>query len=187
MDRHVRWVCGVVAAATMFGAGVSIAFAQESKSAPLVKEFVALAGGEMRYVSVKVPDAPDQFIGALHIPGVQILLVWARYEHPQFLNDMLAKRDYQGVYTDLQSASYTIVASRSFFEDLRADGFLPKRADDSSPFDMWESGGKRVMFTGDAKAQKLTDKEYADAFATADERYSRAMTLLIAELKKRGS
>jgi hypothetical protein len=41
------------------------------------------------------------------------------------------------------------------------------------------------MFNGDWKSQKVaTEKEYLDTFAAADQRYTRAITLLTAELKK---
>lgn len=138
----------------------------------------------MRYVAAKIPDKSDEFVAALHIPGVQLLVIWARYEEPSFLNEMLAKRDYQGVYTDLNSASYTVAATRVFFEDLRADGLFPRRADENSPFDMYELGGKRVMFDGDWRKQKLSEKEYGDAFTAADTQYAKAVSLLTAVLKK---
>jgi hypothetical protein len=168
-------------------AGAPGVLAQESTSAPLVKSFVQLAGGEMRYVAVKVPDANDEYVAALHIPGVQLLVIWARYEHPSFLNEMLAKQDYQGVYTDLNSASYTIAASRIFFEDLRADGLFPKRQDENSAFDMYEAGGKRVMFDGDWKKQKMAEKDYQQTYDAANQKFATAVTLLTAELKKKGS
>ena len=70
-----------------------------------------------RYVAAKVPDKPNEFVGALHIPGVQLLIIWAQYQQPSLLMDMIGKRNYQGVYTDLNSASYTIAASRVLLED----------------------------------------------------------------------
>jgi hypothetical protein len=184
MRRRALPRSGVVAVSVLLGAGATTAFAQESKSAPIVKEFVQLAGGEMRYVAAKVPDKPDEFVGALHIPGIQLLVVWARYEQPKLLADMLAKRDYQGIYTDLNSASYTVAESKVFFEDLRADGFYPKRQDENSAFDMYDTGGKRLMFDGDWKKQKLSEKEYLDTFASAEDRYTKAVQYLVGELKR---
>lgn len=160
-----------------------MASAQTSKSAAVVKEFVGMAGGEMRYVGAKVPDTPNEYVGALYIPGVQIIVVWAQYEQPSLLDGFLAKRDYQGVYTDLNSASYAVAASKAFFEDLRADGLFPKR-DGDDPFDSCEIGGKRVAFDGDWKKQKLAEKDYQDAYTAADEKYTRAIGLLLGELKK---
>jgi hypothetical protein len=179
---HSSWVTLLVAA--LSSVGTTVVFGQESKSVPLVKEFVKLAGTEMRYVAAKVPNVANEFIGALHIPGVQLLVIWAKYEQPAFLNEMLGKRDYQGVYTDLNSASYTVVGSKVFFEDLRSDGFFPKRQENNAAFDMYEAGGKRLLFDGDWKKQKLTEKEYQDAFNAAEQRYCTALELLLTELKK---
>jgi hypothetical protein len=175
------------ALAVLLTAGASTALAQESKSAPVVKSFVQLAGGEMRYVAAKVPNTEDEYVAALHIPGVQLLAIWGRYEQPVFLNEMLKKGDFQGVYTDLNSASYTVAASRVFFEDLRADGLFSRRQDENAAFDMYEVGGKRVMFDGDWRKQKLSEKEYQDAFDAADAKYTTAVTLLTEALKKKGS
>ncbi len=173
----------LVAAALAIGAPA--ARAQDSKSANVVKEFVSLAGPDMRYVAAKVPDKPDEYVAGLHIPGVQLLVIQARYEQPRFLDEMLAKKDPQGVYTDLNSASYAVAASRIFFEDLKADGLYPRRMDENAPFDMYEAGGKRIMFDGDWKKSKFADeKAYMDAFTQADERYTRAVSLLLAQLKK---
>lgn len=182
MHRHVRGFQVVMTAALI--AGASQAWAQTSKSASVVKEFVDLAGGEMKYVAARMPDSNDEFVAALHIPGVQVIVVVSKYEQPSLLNEMLQKRDYQGVYTDLNSASYAIAASRVFIEDLKEDGLAPKRADDNSPFDSYEAGGKRVAFDGDYKRQKLSEKEYQDTFAAADEKYAKALTTLVAQLKK---
>jgi hypothetical protein len=188
MHRQVlcNWALAPVLAVTVT-AGATVADAQESKSATPVKEFVQLAGPDMRYVAAKLPDKPDEYVAALHIPGVQLLVITARYEQPSFLNEMLAKGDHQGVYTDLNSASYTVAATRVFFEDLRADGLHPRREDENAAFDMYEKSGKRVMFDGDFRKQKMEEQAYLDAFTAADQAYARAVTLLNAVLKKKGS
>jgi hypothetical protein len=180
MHPHAHLVLRVAALALV---GVPAVLAQTSKSAPLLKAFVDAAGGEMRYVAAKLPATDDEYVAALHIPGVQLLVVAARYEQPTLLDQMLSKRDYQGVYTDLNSASYAIAASRVFIEDLRADGLLPDR-DDDAPFDVYEMAGKRYHFDGDFRKQKLSEKEYQEAFAAADTKYVQAIQVLTAELKK---
>lgn len=158
--------------------------AQESKSSAVVKEFVQLVGGEMRYVAAKTPDGDNEFVAALHIPGVQLLVVRARYEHPPFITEMLGKRDYQGVYADLNSSSYVIAPSRMIFEDLREDGLMPRHGDDTAASDSIDIAGKRVILDGDWKRQKLSEKEYFDAFTSADQKYAESMALLTAALKK---
>ncbi len=162
---------------------VATGSAQEASSSAAVKEFAALAGGDMRYIAAKVPGSPDEFVGALHIPGVQLVVVWSRYQQPTLLTAMLGKGDHQGVYSDLHSASYSIAESRAIYEDMHEDGLsLKKRGGDAA--DTYEAGGKRVQFDGDWKKQKLSEQDYQSAFTAAEERYSKAIALLIAELKK---
>jgi hypothetical protein len=186
MRARAELVCRSAAAALAVASAATTALAQD-QSAALAKEFAQLAGGEVRFVALRVPDKPDEFVGALHVPGVQLLIVWAKYEQPTLLTDMLSKGNYQGVYTDLNNASYTVAASRLFVEDLRVDGMAPKRHDDSSSFDSVENGGKRVAFDGDWRKQKLTEKDYSDAFTNAESRYCQAVRWLTTELKKKGS
>ena len=153
-----------------------------STSAPLAKQLVELIERhKLDSVAAKDPAAPDHFVGALYFPGLQLLVVSARYAAPPLLNDRIAKKEYREVYIDLNSAS--IQETKVFVEDLKADGLFARREEDQ-PFDIYEGGGKRTIFDGDWKKQKLSEKEYMDAFTSADANYARFLTLLIAELKK---
>jgi hypothetical protein len=51
-------------------------------------------------------------------------------------------------------------------------------------YDTWTRAGKIVMFDGENEKQKMSDEEYAKAFAAADEEYARILTALLAEAKK---
>ena len=51
-------------------------------------------------------------------------------------------------------------------------------------YDTWTHAGKIVMFDGDNEKQKMSDAEYAKAFAAADEEYARILGALLAEAKK---
>lgn len=153
-----------------------------STSAPLAKELAQLLEQQkLDSIAAKNPEAPDQFVGALYFPGLQLLVVSAKYTAPALLAERIGKREYRDVYIDLNSAS--IPESKVFIEDLRANGLLPRR-DDDEPFDVYEGGGKRTMFDGDWKKQKLSEKEYMDAYVAADKAYARMLSLMIAELKK---
>lgn len=166
-------------------AAVSVAstvFAQDSKSAPLARQLAA-ALDQAKLDSVAARDAshPDTFVAALYIPGVQLLVVSARYAAPQLLDPKLAQKNFKDVYIDLNSAS--VQASKIFIEDLGADG-LRVRRDENQPFDSYEEGAKRTAFDGDWKKQKLSEDDYKKAFATADDRYAQLLTALLAQLKK---
>jgi hypothetical protein len=185
MHPEASAVCRLAAASVaLWVVGVAPAHAQESKSAPVVKEFVAAAGSEMRYVAAKVPGSADEYVAALHIPGVQLLVIQARYTEPSLLDAMLSEQNYQGVYSDLNSASYAIAESRVFFEDLRADGIYAKRQDENSAFDIFERAGKRLLFDGDWRKQQLSEQDYQQTYSSADDGYAKAVVLLTAALKK---
>jgi hypothetical protein len=158
------------------------ASAQESKSGALAKQLTsALDAGKLDSIAAKESSAPDAFCAALYFPGAQLLVVAARYSVPQLLDARLGKKEFRDTYLDLNGAA--VPASKVFIQDGAADGLKAKNAENQAP-DIYESGGKQVVFDGDAKRQKLSDQEYQKLFADADERYAQILTALIAQLKK---
>jgi hypothetical protein len=158
------------------------ASAQESKSAPLAKQLAAaLDAAKLDSIAAKDPSAPDIFFAALYFPGVQLLVVSGKYSVPQLLTERLVKKEYRDTYLDLNGAS--VPATKLFLEDPGADGVKAKR-EENQPFDSYEAEGKRLMFDGDWKKQKVSEQDYMKAFSTADERYTQILTALIAQLKK---
>ena len=172
-----------VAAAIVVALSVpAVASAQESKSAPLAKQLAAaLDSAKLDAIAAKDPSAPDVFFAALYFPGVQLLVVSGKYSVPQLLTDRLMKKEYRDTYLDLNGAS--VPSTKMFLEDPGADGVKAKR-EENQPFDSFEADGKRTMFDGDWKKQKMSEQDYMKAFATADERYSQILTALISQLKK---
>jgi hypothetical protein len=158
------------------------AFGQESKSAPLAKQLAAaLQAAKIDSVAAKDPANRDVYVGALYIPGLQLIAVSAQYSAPQYLDANLAKANYRDVYIDLNSAG--MPASRVFIEDLGADGLKARRNGDSLT-DTYEEAGKRLAFDGEWGKQKLSEQDYMKAFAAADERYSQMLMALLEQLKK---
>ena len=175
----MKLVAAVVVVALSLG---SVASAQESKSAPLAKQLAAaLDAAKLDCIAAKDPSAPDVFVAALYFPGVQLLVVSGKYSVPQLLNERLAKKEYRDTYLDLNGAS--VPASKVFLEDPGADGVKAKR-EENQAFDSYEADGKRTMFDGDWKKQKVSEQDYMKAFADADARYAQILTALIAQLKK---
>jgi hypothetical protein len=178
MNTIVR---GCLTGAFVIGA-CGVAAAQETKSAPLAKQLAsALTAAKLDSVAAKDPVHPNHYIGALHIPGVQLLVIVAEYPAPALLEPRLAKGEYRDVYIELNAAS--VPASKVFVEDLGANGLFAKPVD-NNPMDMYEASGKRLMFDGEWGRQKISEQEYMKAFAGADERYAQMLTALIAQLKK---
>ena len=139
------------------------ALAQDSKSVPLVKELAQLLDkGKLDAIAAKDPSAPDVFVAALYFPGSQLLVVSARYAVPPILTEKLAQKDFREIYTDLNSAA--VEGSRSLVIDI---------------------GAKTYVFDGDWKKQKMaSEDDYAKAFADAEARYVKMLTVLIAQAKK---
>lgn len=156
--------------------------AQESKSAPLVKQLTAaLDAGKLDSIAAKDPAAPDVYCAALYFPNAQLLVVSAKYTVPQLLAERLNKKEYRDAYIDLNSAS--VPASKIFVQDAAADGLKAKNGENQG-FDQYEDAGKTTAFDGDWKRQKMSEQDYQKAFIAADERYSEILTALLAQLKK---
>jgi len=184
MTTRSRWthLFGLLAVVSALAGWPSVGAAQESKSAPLVKELTQLLDQrKLDAIAAKVPDGADHFVGALYFPGLQLLVVSARYSVPSYVVEKLAKKDYREVYIDLNSAS--IPESKVFFEDLKADGLQALR-EENDPFDMYEGKGKKLAFDGDWKKAKISEKEYLDAFTSVDADYAKLLEVLIAQAKK---
>jgi hypothetical protein len=159
------------------------AAAQESKSAALAKDLTTLLdGAKLTAIAAKDPSDPETFVAAMYFPGSQLLIVSAKYVPAVLLNEKLAKKEYQEIYIDLNSAS--VASTRVFVEDLGADGLKPDHPEGTA-FDSIDRGGKRSIFDDDwKKEQKLSEEQYAKLFVDADARYSRLLQALITQAKK---
>jgi hypothetical protein len=171
-------------------AGVVLAFAvlspvpiwsQESKSEPLAKQLVtALAAAKLESVAARDAANPEFYVGTLHIPGVMLLVITAKFPVPEALDAKISSAAYRDVYLDLSAGAAT---AKIFVEDMGADGLSPKRRADEA-FDSVDLEGRKVAFDAQPRRQKLSDEEYQQAFAQADARYAQMLTALLAQLKK---
>ena len=179
MKLSTRVAYGSLAALLALSAAIP-ASAQDSKSAPLARQLAAaLDAAKLDSIAAQDPDAPDVFVAALYFRGIQLLVVSGKYSVPQLLNTRLGNKEYRDVYMDLNGAA----TAKTFIEDPGADGLKPKR-ESNQPFDQAEMAGKRTMFDGEWKPQKMSEQDYMKAFAAADERYAQILTALLAQLKK---
>ncbi len=186
MKRSARRFPGFfVLALLLVAVAASSVRAQESQSAALAKQLTALLD-QAKLDSIAARESgQDAYVAALYYPGMQLMVVGARYKEPVLLNDRIAKREYRETYIDLNSAA--LPKTKCFVMDLGADGLKAKR-DENKPFDTFEeANGKEIAFNGDWKAQKLTEEEYNKAVADADARYSKMLQALIAQAKKGGT
>jgi hypothetical protein len=173
--------CGCLAGVFALACSTA-AFAQEPKSAPLAKQLAAaLDAAKGDSVAAKDPSNAGVFIGALYVPGFELLLVSGQYSAPALIDQRLGAKQYRDVYIELNGT--VTPATRVFIEDIGIDGLRAKRSDGTS-IDTYEAAGKRTTFDEEWKKQKLTEDEYMKIFTAADDRYSQMLTILIAQLKK---
>lgn len=175
------FVRSILAASLLLAPLASVGLAQDSKSSAAAVELAKLMESrKLDSVAARFPTGADQFVAALYFPG-QLLVVWAKYSAPALLNEKIVNRAYRDVYIDLNSAS--IANSKTLITDLGADGLKAKR-EENTAFDAQDAGGKAFQFDGNWRAAKISEEEYMKTFATADDAYARALTVLLAELKK---
>lgn len=174
-------LASVCLAALLVAASPRTALAQDSKSSPLARQLAsALEAGKLDCIAAKDPDAADRFVAALYFPG-SLLVVSGKYSAPQLLVDRLTKKEYRDIYMDLNGAASP--DTKVFIQDPGADGLRAKR-DENQAFDIVEIAGKQTMFNSDWKGQKLSEQDYMKVFGDADERYTKILSALLAQLKK---
>ncbi len=179
MNNRRLVLAGAALAALALSSGA--VFAQSGHSPAVAKDLVAaLDHAKLDSIAARDPNNPGVYVAALYYPGAELLLVQAKYSSPAAMDGMLSSKSYRDAYIDLSSASDP--ATKIFVEDLKADG-LESDPGDNQPFDSYEGGGTKVQFNHDWKSQKISEDEYKKAFATADEQYTKALSLLLAQLK----
>ena len=155
--------------------------ALESKSAALATELTKLLTSQ-NLDSIATAEAEMHYVGALYIPGSQLLVVRAKVPVKDRMSYLLYNKMYKDAYADLNSASDP--ATRVLVSDLGANGLQFKREKDQ-PFDMVQTGGNSVAYDGKWGGKgNLSKDEYAKSYETSDEQYTQMLEVLIAALKK---
>ena len=116
----------------------STVYAQESPA--LARELAeVLSSAQLDSIAAKDTESDNQFVAALAFPG-QLLVVWAQYEVPMYVEEKIANGDYREVYLDLNGAS--LPNTKVLITDVGADGL--------SGTDMVDTGSGAVPYAGDA-------------------------------------
>lgn len=153
---------------------------QASRSSTLAKQVTAALGEQrLEAIATQHPDESDRFVAALFIPDTQMLVVSARYASPLLLQARLAHRQYRDVYLDLQGSP--VPNSSVFFQDMSADGLCASR--DQTADILYDGSAAPTIFDGDWRKHSASEKEYEQQRAAADERYSRLLEILLAQLR----
>jgi hypothetical protein len=157
--------------------------AAESHSAPLASELTQLLTSQHLESIASADTSPDAYIGALYIPGIQLIVVRAKYTGKDRMTYYLLNKMYKEAYLDLNSASEP--ATRMLISDLGANG-LQFKNDKDQPFDMVSIAGKDMAFDGKWGGGKTNPSkdDYAKSFQSTDEQYTAMLQVLISALKK---
>ena len=158
--------------------------AQDLKSTDLAKQLTQLLDSK-KLDSIAAADTqnPGRYVAALYFPGTQLLVVSAQYAAPAMLTELIARKDFRGVYVELTSAS--LQSSKLLVMDAYANGLSPKPSGDQPP-DSVDRGGTQSTFDGAWKKAKISEADYMKSFAEADAAYVHLLQLLINHLKGGG-
>ena len=171
-----------VALAVSMGA-VNVA-ARQTQSPALAKELVAeLAKKKIDCVLAKNPAVAGEYIAALNVSGLQLLVVSAKFVDPAGMEFRMFSSDCMGGYADLNAA--VTATDRVVINDLGADGLvaMPKK---DAPRDGVSHGGKETKLDGNSnalKAAKITAEDFQRTFNETEATYSGYLKLLIERLK----
>ncbi len=143
--------------------------AQELKSSDLARQLTQLLDSR-KLDSIATPDItnPGTYIAALYFPGTQLLVVCAKYTAPSLLAELIARKDFRGVYVELSSASVQSTKSGD------------------QPADSIDRAGTQSTFDGAWKKAKISEADYMKSFAEADAAYAHLLQLLVNSLKAGG-
>ncbi len=159
----------------------SVIAQQPSKSAPFATELVRMLDAQKIDSVAARRGSGDEFVGALYLPGSQLLVVSTKYSAPDRITYHLLRKAYRDAYGELNNASEK--QSKIFISDLGANGLVFRRRG-KEPFDTVDMSGKTVSFDGEWGKAKISEAEYTKTFQTTDEQYADMLQALIAELKK---
>jgi hypothetical protein len=179
----VRRLAGlVISAVLLVPAGAA---AQELKSGDLARQLAQLLDSKkLGDVATADSQNPGTYIAALYFPGTQLLVVSAQYSQPALLTELLARKDFKGVYVELTSAS--VQSSKLFVMDAYANGLLAKPSG-VQPADSVDRAGTLSTFDGGWKKAKISEADYMKSFGEADAAYAHALQILINHLKTSGT
>jgi hypothetical protein len=164
------------------GTAAPLAAPQESnKTQAMAKQLTDLLQAQ-KLDAIATRTGEDHFAAILFIPGVQMLVVSARYTAPALLNEKILGRQYRDVYLDLASAS--VPDSKLFIEDMQADGLRAERIGET-PFDIVTKGvGAAFTCDGDHKKKKISEEEYRRTYAGFEGEYEKILAALIEQARK---
>ena len=159
--------------------GTAAAQSDGSRSPDLAKQLVsAMTSRHLDGIAAADPDEPGRFIAALAFPDVQLLVVSSRHQSVDYLRQEVAKRQFRDVYGILQEGAD---AERLFFYDMGCDGL---QSGGENVDVLFEGKDQQTRFDGKWEAQSLSEAAYALRLTQAEEKYERALRVLLDAVKR---
>jgi hypothetical protein len=177
-------VVGYAASIVMAG---QAAPANGGASSAKAKEVASLmAARKLETFAAKDPEQSRQYVAALLVPNVQLLVVSAVYSRDNDIEYSLYHKQYQNAYSDLRSGVFG--SNRFFVDDAQINGLVAAPGKNPMHDAVMIETTKHVFdgLYGDGKgrnAKKPLEEVYMKAFTDAEARYSKLLDLLIAQLK----
>lgn len=175
-------VCLAIGLLVVLAARVEAAGPNAASSAIAGELTGLMTGQHLDAIAAQDPQQPDHFVAALLIPNAQLLVVSARYPNAAELQAQLAQKNYRDVYAALQQP--VAQQTRVFFIDAGCDGL---RSGADAVDVLYEKGTQQTLFDGRWKAQGLTETGYTQKVQSAEQEYSRLLSILAASLKPSSS
>jgi hypothetical protein len=180
MSRFLVRLSSAAFVLALLGGGLP-AQAQEATSTAAAAELTRLLdNAKLDSIATVDPDDPNTWIAALYFKDSQLLVVSAEYAAPVLLEAKMKIRDYRDIYLALFSSA--VDGTKVWVMDTDANGLVVRPQGNDGP-DMWEHKSTTVMFDGEWRRAKMSEADYRKSFAQADEKYTRMLRLLAAQVK----
>jgi hypothetical protein len=129
-------------------------------------------------IAARDPSEAGRFVGALLVPGLQLLVVSAVHPSAAALDQRIAMHNFRDAYLDLQGTPTP--TGKYFVQDSGADGIQ-----DNAPSGVdvvYEDGARQVIFS--RKLSSLRGDAYEAALVAADKRYAQMLTILVDAVRR---
>lgn len=172
-----RYVAVAIVLASLIWPGTALG--QPNESAALAKQLTALmAERGLEVFAAQDSSKPDYFIAIRAYPGVQLLIVGAKSNSPDYIKYQIDQRAYDEAYAGLNASA--VPDTKLFIQDMGCDGLQR----DGDPVDVaYEKAHTQVVFDGNGKASGLSKGAYASKVTATDTSYAGMLALLLERLR----
>jgi len=168
----LRW--GMLTLAISALAAAPLQSSDVTSSGSVTELVKALGARQMTAIAAKHPSEPGRYIAAMHFPSVQLLVISARTQSPEYIEARLTAGAYADVYAALQQG---IPESKLFIHDMGGDGL---RGGEGGTADIVYERGKDVrVIDGDHQAAEMSKAEYEKVIRQLDRRYTELLRVLV--------